>query len=176
MALSTTGYEHSVLGEDGVPIINGTTMKVVELVMEKTAYGWSAEEIHFQHPYLSMGQVYSALAYYSDHKEELDQDIERRDRLVTEIRTSSQQPTNTRDLFLNKVLAIEEIKRIFDSEWVLLKDPVTDELVQVKSGKVLCHTKNRAELDRKLLKIRPRSSANLYMGRWVDNPNVAIAL
>src|SRR6266487_2979741 len=173
MAL-TTGYEHIVLGEDGVPLIRGTTMKVVELVMEKTAYGWSAEEIHFQHPYLSLGQIYSALAYYSDHKDELDRDIERREHLVREIRTSSREPAGARDLFLNKVMTIEEIERVYDSEWVLLEDPVTDELTQVKSGKVLCHTKDRTELDRKLLKVRPRSSAILYIGRWVDDPNVAI--
>ncbi len=37
MALTTTGYEHIVLGEDGVAIIEGTTMKVVELVMERKA-------------------------------------------------------------------------------------------------------------------------------------------
>jgi uncharacterized protein (DUF433 family) len=88
MAVSTTGYEHISLGKDGVPLIKGTTLKVVELVMEKIAYGWSAEEIHFQHPYLSMGQIYSALAYYSDHKEELDRDIDRRAQRVEDLRQS----------------------------------------------------------------------------------------
>ena len=60
------------------PIISGTTMKVVELVMAQMAYGWSPEELRFQHPYLTLGQIYSALAYYWDHQEELDADIERR--------------------------------------------------------------------------------------------------
>ncbi len=27
------------------------------------AYGWSPEEMHFQHPDLTLGQIYSALAY-----------------------------------------------------------------------------------------------------------------
>jgi hypothetical protein len=31
---------------------------VVELVVEKMAYGWSPEEFHLQHPYLSLGQIY----------------------------------------------------------------------------------------------------------------------
>ena len=53
-------------------------MKVVELVLEKMAHGWSPEELYFQHPHLTLGQIYSALAYYSDHQEELDKDIERR--------------------------------------------------------------------------------------------------
>lgn len=73
-----TRYEHITFNEAKVPIIAGTNMKVVELVLEKIAYGWSPEELHFQHPYLTMGQIYSALAYYWDHQEELDRDIERR--------------------------------------------------------------------------------------------------
>lgn len=53
-------------------------MKVIELVVGRVAYGWSPEELHFQYPHLSLGQIYSALAYYEDHKEVLDRDIDRR--------------------------------------------------------------------------------------------------
>lgn len=67
-------------------------MKVIELVLGHIAYGWSPEELHFQHPYLSMGQVHSALAYYWDHKEELDQDIQRRLEKVDELRKSAPVP------------------------------------------------------------------------------------
>ena len=31
-----------------------------------------------QHPYLTLGQIYSALAYYADHQAELEKDIEAR--------------------------------------------------------------------------------------------------
>lgn len=85
MSIIETRYEHIVLNETKVPIILGTNMKVVELVVEKVAYGWSPEELHFQHPYLTLGQIHSALAYYWDHKEELDQDIERRFQLVDQV-------------------------------------------------------------------------------------------
>ena len=64
-------------------------MKVIELVLEREAYGWSPEELHFQHPYLSLGQIYSALAFYSDHKDELDEDIFRRQKLIDELRRST---------------------------------------------------------------------------------------
>ena len=53
-------------------------MKVIELVLEKMAHGSSPEELQFQHSYLTLGQIYSALAYYWDHQEELDRDIEQR--------------------------------------------------------------------------------------------------
>lgn len=84
-----TTYEHIVLNDNSVPIIAGTTMKVVELVLDYKAYGWSPEELHFQHPSLSLGQIHSALAYYWDHQEALDQDIERRMQFVESLRRSA---------------------------------------------------------------------------------------
>lgn len=83
--LSETRYEHILLDEAQAPLIAGTTMKVVELILDHLAYGWSPEELHFQHPYLTMGQVHSALAYYWDHKAELDRDIEQRMQLVDQL-------------------------------------------------------------------------------------------
>lgn len=74
----TTGYEHIVLNDDNVPVISGTNMKVIELVLDYLAYGWSPEEIQFQHPCLSLGQIHSALAYYWDNRDELERDIEAR--------------------------------------------------------------------------------------------------
>jgi uncharacterized protein (DUF433 family) len=76
--MTATTYQHVQLDDTGTPMIAGTTMKVVELVMAQMAHGWSPEELHFQHPYLTLGQIHSALAYYWDHKDELDADIERR--------------------------------------------------------------------------------------------------
>src|SRR5882724_5907774 len=71
-------YPHIESDGKGNPVVSGTTMKIVELVMAQRAHGWSPEELHFQHPELSLGQIYSALAYYWDHQAELDADIEQR--------------------------------------------------------------------------------------------------
>jgi uncharacterized protein (DUF433 family) len=86
MALSTTEYKYIELDDRNVPIVAGTTMKVIELVTGQIAYGWSPEELHFQHPYLTMSQIYSALAYYWDHKEELDADIQQREEYAANLR------------------------------------------------------------------------------------------
>ncbi len=86
MNSATTTYEHVSMDSNGVPLIAGTTMKVVELVMAQRAYGWSPEEIHFQHPYLTLGQIHAALAYYWDHQQEMDADIERRLQFAEEAR------------------------------------------------------------------------------------------
>ena len=81
-----TRYEHIVLDADYGPMIAGTTMKVIELVLAHQAYGWSPEELHFQFPTLTLGQIYSALAYYWDHQEDLDEDIARREAYVEAMR------------------------------------------------------------------------------------------
>ncbi len=96
MSMTETRYEHIVLTDGGVPLIAGTTMKVIELVRETQAYGWSPEELHFQHPYLSLGTIHSALAYYWDHQAELDADMARRDALVADMRTNAE-PTTLHD-------------------------------------------------------------------------------
>ena len=64
-----------MLNEDQVPSIAGTTKKILELVVEQQAYGWSPEELYFQHPYLTHGQIRPALAHYWDRRAELDRDI-----------------------------------------------------------------------------------------------------
>lgn len=85
MPVVKTGYEHVVLNGNNVPVIAETNMKVIELILGRMAYGWSPEELRFQHPYLTLGQIHSALAYYWDHQEELDRDIERRLQFVDQL-------------------------------------------------------------------------------------------
>lgn len=88
MVRTETRYEHMSLDERNIPIITETTMKVQELVVSHLAYGWSPEELHFQYPYLSLGQIYSALAYYWDHQKEIDQGIEQMLRAIDAVRQS----------------------------------------------------------------------------------------
>lgn len=75
---AATTYEHIVLDDQGIPVIAGANTKVVELAEELYSYGWSPTEMHFQHPHLSLGQIHSALAYYWDHRQEIEADMERR--------------------------------------------------------------------------------------------------
>jgi hypothetical protein len=50
-------------------------VKVTEVVLDKIAWGWSPEEIHFQHPHLSLAQIYAALTFYYENQAELDKQI-----------------------------------------------------------------------------------------------------
>ncbi len=86
MTLTATEYKHIQLDERNVPTITGTTIKVVEIIVPIKTYGWTPENLHEQHPYLTMGQIHSALAYYWDHQEELDADMEQRYQFTEKLR------------------------------------------------------------------------------------------
>ncbi len=59
-----------------VAYVAGTRTKVLEVVLDHLAYAWDAEEIHRQHPSLSLPQIHAALGYYFDNRELFDQLIE----------------------------------------------------------------------------------------------------
>ena len=83
--MTTVAYPHVETGEDGVPMIAGTKTKVVEVVLDRLAHHWDADEIQRQHPHLSLSQIYAALGYYHDHQSELDRDIAARLQKVDKI-------------------------------------------------------------------------------------------
>ncbi len=89
MTFTASEYKYIEIDPDNVAYITGTTMKVIELVSGYIAFGWSPEELHFQHPYLSMSQIHSALAYYWDNKIELDLDMQRRLENVEKLRQNA---------------------------------------------------------------------------------------
>lgn len=84
--MSTIAYPHIELRENGQLYIAGTPFKVRQLVLDHVAYGWDAEEIQRQHPQLSLGQIHSALGYYYDHKNQMDQEIEKGRELAEDLR------------------------------------------------------------------------------------------
>ncbi len=65
---------------------------------------------------------------------------------------------------VGEVLTWGQIEDSYQGEWVLLEDPETEENLQVRGGKLLWHSKSREEIGRKLLELRPKSSALLYVG------------
>ena len=83
---------HIEIDDKGVASITGANTKVVEVVLDKLAYGWSPEEIHFQHPHLSLAQIHSALAYYYDNQEKLDSEIEQQRQEAERLRVKVTNP------------------------------------------------------------------------------------
>ena len=65
---------------------------------------------------------------------------------------------------MSDVLTITEIEAQFASEWVLVEDPQTNDVLEVQSGKVLAHSKDRDEVYREAVRLRPQRFAMLYTG------------
>jgi uncharacterized protein (DUF433 family) len=51
--------------------------RVAMIVADYVWRGWSAEEIalKYPYPYLTPAEVHAAMAYYFDHREEIDQEL-----------------------------------------------------------------------------------------------------
>lgn len=76
--MSSVAASHILLDERGVAWIDETNIKAIEVALERIAHGQAPEEIHDQHQgYLSLAQIHAALAYYYDHQDEMDAEIER---------------------------------------------------------------------------------------------------
>ena len=76
---SPTDYPHIELKPSGTPIIAGTRIGVADIALDHTRHGYTAEEIPKHYQGLTLSQVFSALAYYYDHKEQMDKQIEDED-------------------------------------------------------------------------------------------------
>ena len=64
------------IDDKGVAWLTGTRIKVIEVVLDHLAHGWSPEEIFFQHyGQLSMTLIHAALSFYYAHQSEFDAEI-----------------------------------------------------------------------------------------------------
>lgn len=76
----------------GKPHIDGHRIRVSDIVIWHEKLGWSPDEIVDQFPGLSLADVYAALAYYFDHRAEIEEE------------------------FISEIKAVEEIKSHYPSK------------------------------------------------------------
>ncbi len=69
----------------GRPCITGTRIRVQDIYSWHEHEGVSPDEIVSRFPQLSLADVYSALAYYWDHREEIERQIQEDRALVAEL-------------------------------------------------------------------------------------------
>ena len=73
MKLSSTDYPHIAIEAGRAPHLQGHRIRVRDIVAARDLGGYTAEEIaRTVYPQLSLAEVYSALAYYEDHRSEID--------------------------------------------------------------------------------------------------------
>lgn len=75
---------------------------------------------------------------------------------------------------MNRILTAAQIGKQFESEWVLVEDPTTDDALEVQSGKVRWHSKDRDEVYRKAVELRPQRFAVLYTGKMPEDTAVVL--
>jgi len=75
---------------------------------------------------------------------------------------------------MDDVMTVAQIESQFESEWVLLEDPQTNEALEVQSGRVLWHGKDRDEVYRKAVELRPKRFAVLYTGKMPEGTAVVL--
>ena len=84
-------YPH-VVKEPGKParLERQPRTRVSMIVRDHEEVGLSAEEIVRHYPYLTRAEVHAALAYYFDHQDEINQEIQEEDRLLEEVSRKNQ--------------------------------------------------------------------------------------
>jgi len=75
---------------------------------------------------------------------------------------------------MTTAMTLAQIETQFDSEWVLVGDPQTDDALEVQSGQVLWHSQDRDEVYRKAVELRPRRFAMLYTGRMPEDTAIIL--
>ena len=96
--MSSSIISHVEIDDHGVAWIAGSNTKVIEVVLDKLAYGWNPEVIHREHPHLTLAQIHSAFAYYYENKERLDAEIDRRGQEAEDLARKAIDPALRRKL------------------------------------------------------------------------------
>ena len=65
---------------------------------------------------------------------------------------------------MDNILTVAEMESRFVAEWLLVEDPQVNEALEVQGGVVRYHSKDRDEVYRKAVELRPRQFAVLYTG------------
>ncbi len=73
----------------GKPRIDGHRITVEDVAVWHERMGMSPDEIVTSHPTISLSQVHAALAYYFEHKDQIDADIAEGERFVEEMKAKN---------------------------------------------------------------------------------------
>ena len=75
---------------------------------------------------------------------------------------------------MDNIMTVEEMRAQFESEWVLVENPQTNDALEVLKGKILHHSKDRDEVYRKAVTLRPKRSAIVYTGEIPEDMEIAL--
>ena len=86
----------------GKPRIAGHRIRVQDIAVWHEVQGLSPEEIVAQFPQITLADIYAALSYYHDHREEIHRQMDEAEKLVERLKKDNpsrlpQEPTGTDD-------------------------------------------------------------------------------
>jgi uncharacterized protein (DUF433 family) len=90
LVLEQTPTAHIRIDAGGIARIGNTRVTVMDIVLDRTAYGLLPEEIAREYDGLSLSQIHAALSWYYDHQTEVDAEIERRFHMAEGLRESAE--------------------------------------------------------------------------------------
>jgi uncharacterized protein (DUF433 family) len=85
----------------GEPVIRGTRI-AVRVIVGFVKMGKSVDEIIALYPHLTYAQVYDALSYYYDHREEIEQWLQR-NTIAFQLEATAGEPWRERSYTLTKI-------------------------------------------------------------------------
>ena len=75
---------------------------------------------------------------------------------------------------MDDILTIAQIEEQFSSEWVLVEDLQVNDALEVQRGKVRWHSKDREEVYRQAVTLRPKRFAVPYTGRMPEDTAIVL--
>jgi len=73
----------------GKPCVKGTRIRVWDIYVLHECQGKSADEVLLAYPQLSLSDVHAALAYYFDHKAEIDTQMKADDEFIERLKAAT---------------------------------------------------------------------------------------
>jgi uncharacterized protein (DUF433 family) len=70
--MHATVHPHVAIRKDGIPVVRGTQFKIIQIIRDHVQHGLRPDQIQQEHPGLTLAQIHGTLAYYYDHKSDLD--------------------------------------------------------------------------------------------------------
>lgn len=93
MNVSTTSHIQAQSGVcGGKPCVAGTRIRVQDIYVWHELHGLSADEIVSRFPQVTLADVYAALSYYWDHRDEIQRQMQEESAFVDAIKLSSPSP------------------------------------------------------------------------------------
>lgn len=69
----------------GSPVITGSRVRVIDIVIEYDRLGLTPDQIIDAHPHLTLEEIHDALSYYYENRKSMDEEMARKKEVIKKI-------------------------------------------------------------------------------------------